>query len=282
MIGFVKILFWISIIAVAAIFIARFVLCNNRKNEYANGITLGITTPQELVQYIRNLKCSFIKDIYYDENGNVKVVGKAGRHGFLIEEGVVKSDDNIDDTQKSIKKEYKRIIEETAIFDMLVKEENHDAPLNPYERYRNGYRLLKYNRIAMIIFIITVVFAIIVYWIPDEEDYINMVRYGKPGGYLEYIDLTYDEALSKMYSDIDWEYFESDEDGKKIVEFSGVIYDYEPSITVIDFLIDMDEETFEPVYMEVDGEVQSEFTMNILIGLIFAGSGLEEFFGTLD
>ena len=126
------------------------------------------------------------------------------------------------------------------------------------------------------------VFAIIVYWIPDEEDYINMVRYGKPGGYLEYIDLTYDEALSKMYSDIDWEYFESDEDGEKIVEFSGVIYDDEPSITVIDFLIDMDEETFEPVYMEVDGEVQSEFTMNILIGLIFAGSGLEEFFGTLD
>lgn len=111
-----------------------------RKNvlECEKGLRLNVENKEELLQQFRNLNSFLIKQVYYNQNGDVEVIGNAGKHIFLLENGVVKS---AGISVVSERKMYNLAIEEKAMLDFLAKEENPSLPINPYTRYKFGKNL---------------------------------------------------------------------------------------------------------------------------------------------
>lgn len=72
----------IIIYLIAEIF--RNTLVNVRTKEYANGLKLSIESKEELLQRITSLNSFLVKQVYYNQNGDVEVLGKASKHAFRL------------------------------------------------------------------------------------------------------------------------------------------------------------------------------------------------------
>ena len=99
-----------------------------------------------------------------------------------------------------------------------------------------------------------------------EDKHITFVKNGSPE---LYPDVTYDEAFTRFFSNRNWEYFVSDT-GKDVVEFHGhcMYRDVEVEAT-IQFVLDMDEGTFDFEYLAFNDIPQIELVKYALISAIF-------------
>lgn len=102
--------------------------------------------------------------------------------------------------------------------------------------------------------------------IGTEDEHITFVKNGSP---VDYPDVTYDEAFSAFFSNRSWEYFVSDT-GKDVVEFKGDCLYHDTQVTAtIQFVLDMDEGTFEFEYLAFNDVPQSILISYALITKVF-------------
>ncbi len=101
---------------------------------------------------------------------------------------------------------------------------------------------------------------------PFEDEHVTFVKNGSPSSYP---DITYDEAFSNFFANRSWNYFESTE-GKDVVEFKGdcTYRDVEVTAT-IQFVLDMDDGTFELSYLAFNDVPQSILIEYALITKVF-------------
>lgn len=134
----------------------------------------------------------------------------------------------------------------------------------------------KNDGIGLVILIIFLVAAIGIvayyfYYTSDlntvfEDEHITFVKNGSPS---LYPDITYDEAFTEFFSDRSWEYFEST-DGQDVVEFRGnCMYNDVEVTATIQFILDMDDGTFELGYLAFNDVPQSFLVEYALIAKIF-------------
>ncbi len=99
-----------------------------------------------------------------------------------------------------------------------------------------------------------------------EDEHITFVKNGSPSSYPH---ITYDEAFSNFFSNRAWSYFKSS-DGKDVVEFEGnCIYSDVEVRATIQFVLDMDESTFELSYLAFNDVPQSLLIEYALITKVF-------------
>ena len=99
-----------------------------------------------------------------------------------------------------------------------------------------------------------------------EDEHIAYVKSGSPSSYP---DVTYDEAFCNFFTNRSWNYFESN-DGKDVVEFKGdcTYHDVEVTATM-QFVLDMNEGTFEISYLAFNDVPQSLLIEYALITKVF-------------
>lgn len=85
------------------------------------------------------------------------------------------------------------------------------------------------------------------------KGYVNLVKTGSPAAYDK---VTYDEAFGIVFKNTKWEYIGKDDNENPIVEFGGTIKNGDSSIC-IQFSINVNDETFIPVYMDINGETMT-------------------------
>lgn len=99
-----------------------------------------------------------------------------------------------------------------------------------------------------------------------EDEHITFVKNGSPSSYP---DITYDKAFSDFFSNRSWEYFES-EGHKDVVEFHGnCMYQNVEVTATIQFVLNMDDGTFEISYLAFNDVPQSILVEYALITKIF-------------
>ena len=94
---------------------------------------------------------------------------------------------------------------------------------------------------------------------------VSLVKDGSP---TDYPDMTWGEALEQVCTDCEWTSFVS-EDDRSIVEFNGTMIGSESALC-IQFEVDEADETFETIYMDIDGEECDIITMSAVIDEIFS------------
>ena len=89
--------------------------------------------------------------------------------------------------------------------------------------------------------------------------YVDMVRGGTPYAYPE---ATFDQAFSSFFSEPTWKYFRST-DNRDIVEFSGkCLYNGKLATVLLQFDLDLKQNTFSLIAGKINGETQSVLTLN--------------------
>jgi hypothetical protein len=100
------------------------------------------------------------------------------------------------------------------------------------------------------------------------NQYIEFVKNGTP---TSYPDTTYGQAFSDFFSNEHWEYFRSD-DGKDVVEFTGnCMYRNAEVEARIQFVLNVEEGTFEFEYLDFNGVPQIQLIKYALITKVFEG-----------
>lgn len=251
----------------------RWIFVNKRFKEYADGLKTNIPTSEELMQIIRNMNCFLVKQVYYNEQGNVEVQGKYGKHRLNLEDGII----HVIRSKEDSRRNYNYVVEENAILDYIAKEENHTLPMNPFTKYKKAMRLTKLHTASLIGTFGGIFLLVVLYLIPSGNEYIEMVKGGAPSSYPQ---ITYGEAFDDYFSDSDWQYFKSSSD-RKVVEFHGkCMYGDKEAKLCFQFIIADDNETFSVEYLDIDGESQNMLTMGIALDSIF--SSYEESHGMIS
>ena len=100
----------------------------------------------------------------------------------------------------------------------------------------------------------------------EDDRYIDFVKNGSPEAYP---DITYGEAFSNFFSNCQWQYFKGDND-TDVVEFSGdcMYRDAEATVT-LQFILDVDEGTFEAGYLAFNDVPQVVLVEYALITTVF-------------
>lgn len=243
--------------------IFRGAFVRKRYKEYADGLRTNFTTAEELMQVIRSMNCFLVKQVYYNEDGNVEVQGKYGKHRLNLENGVI----NVVRSKEDSGRNYKYIVEENTILDYIAKEENHALALNPYEKYKKAIRPAKLHKASLVGTFAGLFLLVAINVMPSGSDYVDMVKYGSPTGYPE---ITYGEAFGDFFSNTDWKYFKSSED-KNIVEFTGkCMYGGETAEFCFQFEVDDDDDKFSVEYFGIDGESQNILTTGAVLDSVFS------------
>ncbi len=101
-------------------------------------------------------------------------------------------------------------------------------------------------------------------WYTDD-DYIDMIKDAKNSTY----GITYGDAFDSFFTDPTWSYFEATT-GEDVVEFEGgLLYNNEPVTALIQFILYVDEGTFEVYYLSLDDEDQDDLMLEALIEKVF-------------
>lgn len=228
-----------------------------------------------LMKAAGEMRCSAVKSAYMDENGNVRIQGKRCKHTFQKnEEGslvLVSGKDN-----------YKTVLEKEAIAGCLLKFLSPGAPVNAYENERYNARLSKMNRILAVIATISCTIMIFCAIQPGLMEgtgkYVRMVREGHPAAYP---DISYGDAFDDFFENENWKYFQSD-DGRDVVEFRGNCFaDGETKDIIMQFLLSVDDGTFDLHAVSIDGEPQAELVNGMFVLAIFERYGSGDGMGTL-
>lgn len=257
---------WIAIISavvyILTVFVKPFAL-SKRVKEYERGLKLNVESKEELFRRFKDLNSFLVKQVYYNQNGDVEVIGKVGKHIFLLENGVVKS---AGVSAFSGKKVYKLVIEEMALLDFLAKEENPALPINPYTRYKFGKNLGLTQTVSGYMIFISVILLALTLLIPKSETYIEMVKMATPENYP---DVTYEEAFESFFVEPEWSHFSSDQG--EVVQFTGEFsYLGEEAEACFQYVIDLENSSFTLQYFGIDDVSQDLLTTGIALETIFS------------
>lgn len=259
---FALVCFASMLVYIVTAFAKPFILGKKLK-EYQNGLKTTLADREELVQRIKNLKCSLINQVYYNQNGDVEIVGKAGKHRFLFENGVVKS---AGINTFSDKKKYRIAVEEMAIFDFLAKEENPDLPINPYNRYKNGKNFGLVYTLAPIVMVLSMIAFAIITIMPKSETYIELVKTATPENYP---NTTYEEAFENFFAEPEWSHFSSERG--EVVQFNGDFYYLDGRAEAcFQYVIDLESSSFSLEYFGIDDVSQNMLTAGIVLETVFS------------
>lgn len=231
--------------------------------ECEKGLKLNVENKEELLQRIRNLNSFLIKQVYYNQNGDVEVVGIAGKHIFLLEDGVVKS---AGISAFSNRKIYRLAIEEKAILDFLAKEENPSLPINPYTKYKSGKNLGMAQMISGSVAVVSVVLLFVILFIPKSDTYIAMVKTATPENYP---NATYEEAFESFFAEPEWSHFSSEKG--EVVQFTGDFYYLDGKAEAcFQYVIDLESSSFSLEYFGIDDVSQNMLTAGIVLETVFS------------
>lgn len=267
--------------------IVRFILVKRAKDKYREGIRTGLGSVEELMELLRRLQCSFVKEIYYDETGNVALKTKWGKHTLLLQDGIVNTNPQEFD---SIYSSDKMILERNTLFQYILKELDHAAPVNAYKYYSTGKRLVQlYQWTPRVFWLGVIIFLVVFASRLFGDKAISGVKNGHPQ---LYPDVTYGEAFDFFFNSGEWSSFTSEND-RKVVEFKGKIGGKEKESTVLfQFLISEDNESFTAEYMEIDGLGLNDWMAGLCILAIFedyedgkkgdSSEAVEEFWNDID
>lgn len=143
---------------------------------------------QDLIQDLRQMNCSAVKDVYVDADSNVCVQGEKYRYTFKKEDDLLVISPN--------KKKYNAYLEQMIITGSLLKFLAPDAPVNTYEHYRSNVKLPKIKRLATTMAVVCGVAWLALASNPSAleggQQYVNMVKNGSP---MLYPDSTYGDAF---------------------------------------------------------------------------------------
>lgn len=254
-------IFGIDLLVYIVVILVKPVLLKRRVREYADGLATNMTAKEELFQRVKQMNCSFIKQVYYNQNGEVEIAGRAGRHVLLLEEGKIKTKRRIEKEDSS----YRVGVEENAILSFLAKEENPNLPFNPYSKYKNARIVGWLSFIAPAVLILTFIIFAFVYVLPNH--YVDAVRKSSPSGYE---GITYEKAFNNFFANPEWSFFTGEGD-EKVVEFTGNCYYGDEKVKVtVQFVLDMEKETYQLWSLAIDGESQDMLTTGLLLDKIFS------------
>lgn len=100
----------------------------------------------------------------------------------------------------------------------------------------------------------------------EGQRYINAVKNGTRS---DYPNVTYGEAFERYFANTNWRYFKSDTK-KNVVEFTGRCKYYDTEVTAkIQFILDLDNGSFDAEYLAFNDVPQNELTMWALISDVF-------------
>ena len=117
------------------------------------------------MQIIRNMNCFLVKQVYYNEQGNVEVQGKYGKHRLNLEDGII----HVIRSKEDSRRNYNYVVEENAILDYIAKEENHTLPMNPFTKYKKAMRLTKLHTASLIGTFGGIFLLVVLYLIPSGK-----------------------------------------------------------------------------------------------------------------
>lgn len=222
----------------------------------------------QLVAALNQMNSSAVKKAYMDEGGNVCVQGKKAKHTFFMSEGklALNSDSN----------HVKAVLEREAIAASLLKYLEPLAPVNAYENERSNARLGRTKMILALVALISgFVFVLVTLnpqWQEGQQQYIEFVKGGSPE---TYPNASYGDAFEAYFADCSWEYFEST-DHQDVVEFRGTcLYDGENANVTIQFLLSYEQQTFEVYALSINGEMQPDYVIAVLLSDVFEGYAWE-------
>lgn len=214
-------------------------------------VPLQMLDRQDLIQALRRMNCSAVKDVYVDADSNVCVQGEKYRYTFKKEDDLLMISPD--------KENYKAYLEQMIITGSLLKFLAPDAPVNTYEHYNSNVKLPKIKRLVTIMAVVCGVVWLALASNPSalegEQKYVNMVKNGSP---MLYPDSTYGDAFGAFFDDCRWEYFKSTDD-QDVVEFHGkCLYGEEKVKIAAQFVVSYEEGTFELYALTINDEVQPE------------------------
>lgn len=240
------------------------ILIKKAKDKYREGIQTNLNTVEELMDLLRRLQCSFVKEIYYDESGNVALKTKWGKHTLILQNGLINTNPEEFDTVYS---EDKKIVERNSLFQYILKELNHGLPVNAYKYYNTGSRLVRLYTWTPRIFW---TFAFIGMAVAVVNIFGDTAVSGVKNGHPQlYPDITYGEAFDFYFNSGEWSSFVSDTD-KTVVEYEGKVGDKDNESTILfQFVLSEDGESFSVEYIEVDGIGMADWVASLCILAIF-------------
>lgn len=251
--------------------IVRNTMLSARRAEYANGVKVDIVSKEELLQKFKGLNSFLIKQVYYNQDGDVEVLGVAGKHAFELKEGMVIPKRRMSFTMG---KKYKMAIEEVALLDLLAKEENPSLEIDPYARYKRGKNIGLVHMVSGCIIFGSMTIFLISMFLPSSDKYIDMVKKGTNDNYP---NTTYEEAFDEFFANPEWSHFTS-EDGEEIIEFTGKFtYMEAEADALFQFMLDLDEGTFSLEYFAINDEPQTVLMAGIVLDKVFSSAeGVDE------
>ncbi len=244
--------FWYSIILLVVLKICIAVL--KTKLSFCGTaclVPIRMLDRQDLIQALRQMNCSAVKDVYVDADNNVCVQGEKYRYTFTREEDLLMVSPD--------KEKYKAYLEQMIITGSLLKSMAPDAPVNTHEHYHSNVKLPKIKCLVTIMAVVCGVVWLTLASNPSTleggQKYVNLVKNGSP---MLYPDSTYGDAFGAFFDDCRWEYFKSTDD-QDVVEFQGkCLYGDEKVKITAQFVVSYEEGTFELYALSIDDEFQPE------------------------
>lgn len=216
---------------------------------------------QALYEILKSLEIKReIKNVFYDEHGDVCVEGKFGGRALKVEKQklVVLLPNDLD-----------MALETNTISTALLKQLDYQAPINAYEKRQGNRSLARISRNLKVVIVLSFVLIMGGLFVQHYWKYIDMVQNLCPE---TFSDISYKEAFKGYFTDGKWKHFEST-DFINVVEFNGKgIYDGKESEVKIQFILTEKDENIYDIEMGVtlvDGEQLNSIEEGTYIFSIF-------------
>jgi len=109
----------------------------------------------------------------------------------------------------------------------------------------------------------------------EGKEYVNMI---KTGSIAAYDKVTYDESFEMIFKNTKWEYIGVDDNKNPVVEFNGTSINNNLPVC-IQFGINVNDKTFVPVYMDINGQAMNfSQAQNEILGIfeyVYAQKGFQ-------
>lgn len=229
------------------------------------------------------------KEIFFDENGEICIVGKNDTYCVEVRDGRVFLDDpllvdnNFEDSKaltflaklgswkiRTKKNNRRRVEEIECIRAYIAKVFDHNAPVNPHKKYTNMTRARKYSGVVSIICLALIVVLIVVaVTTGTKNEKIDGIKYAHLSAYSEKV--TIGDAFNDFFADPSWESYKNG--ATEYVKFAGECTYYgNRALMVITFEY-MENDWFKVSNISLNGTNLNEFEQAVILELIFDSYG---------
>ena len=256
------------------------------KHQKDSGVFVSCGIDRDSVMHVlkRDLSYKDVKEIFYDEKGDICILGKYGKFSVKIENEKIYVDQEFEndfvgkETNFLIKCAYwgncfdrkhaKYIEELECIRAYVLKIFNHDAPVNPRKKYETMRRAHRYSGRIIFCSIAAIVLLFVVTAIGLIEGTSDMIQQSYFEEYSSTI--TIGDAFEDFFADTKWKDYENG--ATEYTDFVGdCLWDGERATVLITFKVTGDMFVIEK--WEVDGVQLSYFEQTLFLEDIFESYG---------